>query len=195
MYIFMNTQKIKTLLAIYTPLYLQNKFKMLFIEKGKNSYIINPFQINQPKNITIYNNVYIGGGSTLSCFNGQLKIGNNTFVTRSLNIYCGEKIIIEDDVLIASYVLITDLSHGINPELKENYQKQQITTKPVFIGKGCWIGDKASILPGSHIGEKSVIAANSVVRGIIPAYSMVSGNPAIIIKSWDFHKNIWIKQV
>ena len=97
------------------------------------------------------------------------------------------------DVLIASYVLITDLSHGINPELKENYQKQQITTKPVFIGKGCWIGEKATILPGSHIGKKSFIAANSVVRGIIPAYSMVSGNPATIIKRWDFENKIWTK--
>jgi acetyltransferase-like isoleucine patch superfamily enzyme len=185
--------RIKKNLSMLIPQYLQNSVKLMWLKKGRNSYIIKPHRIDQPRNINIGEDVYLGDKSTLSCYNGFLSIGNNVFATRYLNIYCGEKIIIEDNVLISSFVLITDLSHGINPELEQNYQKQQITTKPVFIGRGCWIGDKASILPGSIIGHKAVIGSNSVVSGIIPPYTMAVGNPAKVVKRWDFDNKEWIR--
>lgn len=54
---------------------------------------------------------------------------------------------------------------------------------PVIIGKNVWIGDKATILPGVTIGDGSIIGANSVVTKDVPAYSVVAGNPAKIIKT------------
>lgn len=53
---------------------------------------------------------------------------------------------------------------------------------PVIIGDNVWIGDKATILPGVTVGEGAVIAANAVITKDVPAFSMVAGNPAIIIK-------------
>ena len=49
-----------------------------------------------------------------------------------------------------------------------------------------WIGDKATILPGVTIGDGVVVAANAVVTKDVPAYSVVGGNPARILKA--FHE-------
>lgn len=80
---------------------------------------------------------------------------------------------------------ITDNSHGETDydSLKMLPIKRPITSKgPVIIGNNVWIGDKATILPGVTIGDGSVIAANAVVTKDVPPYSVVGGNPAIVLK-------------
>lgn len=44
-----------------------------------------------------------------------------------------------------------------------------------------------------HIGEKSIIAAGSIVTHDVPDYVIAAGNPAKIIKKWDWENNEWIK--
>ena len=81
---------------------------------------------------------------------------------------------------------ITDNSHGETDydTLLQPPLMRLVTSKgPVIIGKDVWIGDKATILPGVTIGEGAVIAANSVVTKDVPAYSVVAGNPAKVIKT------------
>ena len=53
---------------------------------------------------------------------------------------------------------------------------------PVVIEDNVWIGEKASIMPGVHIGKGAIIAANSVVTHDVPAYAVVAGVPAKIVK-------------
>jgi maltose O-acetyltransferase len=62
----------------------------------------------------------------------------------------------------------------------ENFNK--IITKPVIIGKNCWITSRVIILPGVTIGDNVIVAAGSVVSKNIPSNVMVGGNPARIIK-------------
>lgn len=52
----------------------------------------------------------------------------------------------------------------------------------ITIGNSVWIGDKATILPAVTIGDGAVIAANTEVTKDVPAYSVVVGNPAKVIK-------------
>ena len=53
----------------------------------------------------------------------------------------------------------------------------------VIIGNNVWIGDKATILPGVKIGDGCIIAANTVVTKDVPPYSVVAGNPGVILKT------------
>lgn len=53
---------------------------------------------------------------------------------------------------------------------------------PIAIGDNVWIGDKATILSGVTIGDGAVVAANAVVTRDVPAYSVVAGNPARVVK-------------
>ncbi len=51
-----------------------------------------------------------------------------------------------------------------------------------YLNDNCWIGMRAMIMPGISVGEGAVVAANAVVTKDVPAYSIVAGNPAKIIK-------------
>ena len=104
------------------------------------------------------------------------------FIKISIN-----RIKIGEGVLTGKFVTITDNSHGnpndesesnISPVIRTVYSKGQ-----VIIGNNVWIGDKATILPNVKIGDGCAIGANSVVTKDIPAYSIVGGNPARIIKT------------
>ena len=66
-----------------------------------------------------------------------------------------------------------------------------ISVGGVTIENGVWIGNNVIILPNVTIGEKSIVGAGSVVTKSIPAYSVAVGNPAHVIKHFDFEANIW----
>lgn len=172
---------------------------------GNSSSIIHPTTtFKQHEHICFKGNVFIGENSKLLCwdrysYKGKkqqlypyIEIGNNVHITRNLTIQCAGKIIIEDDVLIASDVFIINYNHGINP-LEPNYLDNKLDSKEVIIHKGVWIGNNAIILPGVEIGEKSIIGAGSVVTKSIPDYCIAAGNPAIVIKKFDFEANKWVK--
>ena len=115
----------------------------------------------------------------------ELTIGKDCVFGAFNHITCTNRIMIGDRCLTGKWVTITDNSHGetTKDSLKIPPIKRRIYSKgPVIIGNNVWIGDKATILPGVTIGEGAVIAANSVVTMDVPAYSVVAGNPARIIK-------------
>lgn len=55
---------------------------------------------------------------------------------------------------------------------------------PVIIRKGAWVGVSATLLPGTELGECSVVSAGSTASGQIPAHCIVIGNPAQVIKQF-----------
>ena len=79
----------------------------------------------------------------------------------------------------------------MDPELRESYVKQPITTREVVVEEGCWIGSRVTLLPGVTIGKKSIIGTNSVVTKCIPSYSIAAGVPAKVIKRFDFSVHQW----
>lgn len=122
-----------------------------------------------------------------------IAIGRNCNIGYHFSILNASNVTIGDNVLIASHVLITSENHGMNPEMISYTRKHQpLVSEPVEIGDGCWIGENVCILPGVKIGKKSIIGAGSVVTKPIPAYSIAVGNPAKVIKKWEFDSHKWI---
>jgi acetyltransferase-like isoleucine patch superfamily enzyme len=91
-------------------------------------------------------------------------------------------ITIESRVNFGHQVKILTGSHDVKKFWKE---REKSLSRPVIIRTGAWIASFAIILPGTEIGEHSVVAAGSVVRGKVPPYTLVAGNPAQIVK--DLH--------
>ncbi len=57
------------------------------------------------------------------------------------------------------------------------------TIKPIIIGKNCWIGMNAIVLPEVELGDYTIVGANSVVtKSFSEGYCVIAGNPAKIIK-------------
>ncbi|WP_243403344.1 LbetaH domain-containing protein [Sphingobacterium haloxyli] len=126
-----------------------------------------------------------------------ITIGENVQINDFVHIGAVEKIIIKDNVLIASKVFITDHNHGnysgaYQDSPKSTPSSRPIISKPVVIESNVWIGEFVSVLPGVTIGEGSVIGTMSAVVRDIPPYSIAVGAPAKVIKKFDFKKNEWI---
>lgn len=122
------------------------------------------------------------GGRYFSPF---VKIGNNVSIESDCHISSINKIIIGDNVLMASFVYISDHSHGeiTRAELALPPLERPLYSKgPIIIGNNVWIGEKVCILPNVKIGNSAIIGANSVVTKDIPPYSVAAGSPAKVIK-------------
>lgn len=116
----------------------------------------------------------------------KITIGNNVSLNSDCHIGAINEIIIEDGVLIASKVFITDHYHGeITSEAVKipPFKRKLYSRGSVKIEKNVWIGEGVVILPNVIIGENSIIGANSVITKDIPKNSVVGGNPAKLIRT------------
>jgi acetyltransferase-like isoleucine patch superfamily enzyme len=84
--------------------------------------------------------------------------------------------------MISSAVTIRDTNHGTK-RIDIPMVKQDIETSPVTIGDDVWISHGAVILKGVNVGKGAVIAAGAVVTRNVPAYAMVGGVPARLIRN------------
>lgn len=104
----------------------------------------------------------------------------NSFIGRNCVITAKEKIIINDNCLIAEMVVIRDQDHIVDTVTYRAGEGFNI--KPIEIGKNVWIASKATILKGVTIGEHSVIAASAVITKDIPPCEVWSGVPGQFLK-------------
>lgn len=166
---------------------------------GKSSRICYPFTISHKELIEIGDHTTILENARMQVCperteeKGHIKIGSNCFVGYRFCILAGADVTIGNDVTMASNVCIVSENHGIDPESDICYGKQPLQTAPVKIGDGCWLGESVMIMPGVQVGEKSVIGGGAVVTKSIPAYSIAVGNPARVVKKYDFETHKWIK--
>lgn len=107
-----------------------------------------------------------------------VKIGADASLNPFIHMWAGGGIEIGDRTMIASHVAITSLTH--DPDSPTMYTS--LIAKPVRIANDVWIGTHAAILPGVTIGEHAVVAAGSVVLEDVPAYAVVAGVPAKIVR-------------
>ena len=146
----------------------QELLKDMFAEMGENCYIEPPFHSNWGgRNIHFGNNIYCNFNTTL---------------VDDTHIYVG------DNTMFGPNVTVATAGHPINADLREQgYQYNA----PVRIGKNCWIGAGALILPGVTIGDNVVIGAGSVVTKDIPSNVVAVGNPCRVLRQVGEKDNIY----
>jgi acetyltransferase-like isoleucine patch superfamily enzyme len=76
-------------------------------------------------------------------------------------------------------------------DISMNFLSQDLEIKQVVIGTNVWIGSNAVILLGVKIGDNSVIGAGSTVVEDIPSYCVAVGNPARVVKRYNFETKQW----
>lgn len=140
-----------------TPEGMKTRAKMLkemFLEIGEDCYIEPPFYAN------------------LGCWN--VKFGKGVYANFHLTMVDDGEITVGDYTLFGPNVTVATASHPFNHDLRSRGLQYNL---PVHIGKNCWIGSGALIMPGVTIGDNVIIGAGSVVTKDVPSGVIAFGNP------------------
>lgn len=115
---------------------------------------------------------FIGGDQVA----GQnLRVKTNTFINSGCMFYCGAPISIGERCNLAMQVMFCTATHEIG-EVSRRAGAPQFA--PIVVGDGCWIGARATILPGVTIGEGCIIAAGALVHRDCAPNGLYAGVPA-----------------
>lgn len=125
--------------------------------------------------------VFVGGPQLPE---SSFTLGNRTIILQLASINPTKPVTIGDDTGIGGHCLI--FTHGAWLNALDGYP---VTYEPVTLGKSVWLPWRVFVMPGTTIGDGSVIGANSLVQGTIPPCSLAVGSPAKVIRSApDFPK-------
>ena len=133
--------------------------KKMFAEIGEGCYIETPFHAN------------FGGA--------HVHFGKNIYANFNLTLVDDTHIYVGDNTMFGPNVTLATAGHPVLPELREKGYQFNI---PIHIGKNCWIGAGAIILPGITIGDNTVVGAGSIVTKDLPANVVAVGNPCRILR-------------
>ena len=159
----------------------------------KGITILNPKCLIVGKGVGIGSGTFIGPVTSYAgeFYSPLIVIGEGTWVGKNCSIASIDRVEIGRNVLFAGCVHITDHSHGFD-DINMPIAPQKLMSKgPVVIEDDCWLGFSCEILSGVHVGKHSIIAARAVVTKDVPPYSVVAGNPARIIKQYNFETKKW----
>ncbi len=167
-------------------------------------WFINPLVHNRGKRTTIcrmtrmdvlpFNRFVLGNDSTIEDFTtvnngvGDIIIGERTRIGLGCTLI--GPVTIGNDVMIAQNVVMSALNHKYEDE-RLPISQQGFTKNPIVVEDEVWIAANCVILSGVTIGKHAVVSAGSVVRRNVPAYSVVSGNPAQVIKKRNSQTKVW----
>lgn len=173
-------------------------YKLCFHHYGNHSLIIHPALLEGIQNISIgdrtfvYDQVWLAALPLVDNKHPELRIGDRCGIGHFNHIYATNRIILEDAVLTAGRVYISDSIHSYNNPDVPIKDQPICSTKEVIIGEGSWLGENVCVI-GASIGRHCVVGANSVVTHDVPDYCVVVGAPARIIKRYDFKTHEWVK--
>ena len=168
--------------------------KMLFC--GAQAFIQAPNRIDGLEFVSLGYASVIQRGSWLYCQSIDKNVPNLTIGARCVlgfnnHIAAVREVIIEDDVLTANNVYISDNFHDYR-EIDVPIIEQPILYKgAVRIGRGTWLGENTCVI-GVTIGRNCVIGANTVVTRDVPDYSVVVGAPGRVIRQYDHQQKRWV---
>ena len=149
------------------------------------------------------NNIYIGKNTLLSenvwlnvnhrnGFEKKIQIGNNCHIGLANYFSCGPSIVLKDYCFTGIDCHFLGSGHEINNPFVPYIASGLTEGASIEIGVNCWLTTSVTVLQGVKIGHGSVIGARSVVTSDIPPFSLAIGNPAKVIKRYDFLNSKWI---
>ncbi|TZF84992.1 acyltransferase [Pedobacter sp. BS3] len=143
-----------------------------------------------------FNRFSLGNRSVIEAFSvinngvGDVIIGDHSIIG------IGDVIIgpvkIGNNVMLAQHVVLSGLNHEYR-DINMPPKDQGVTTRQITIDDNVWIGANSIVTAGVHIGKHAVIGGGSVVTKDIPDHCVAAGNPAKVVKRYNFDTQSWEK--
>lgn len=163
----------------------QVKLNRKYHEAGAPNNMGGPEEFNIWGTIVFKGKCQIGtGGKIIVGLNGKLELGNDCNIMSACNICAYESVSIGDNLLVAHAAQIFDTGFHFVADMNTSRVKARGT--PVVIGNDCWVCNSATIMGGSYLPDKTIVASHSLVNKNlkdIPTRSLIAGIPAKLIKS------------
>ncbi len=161
-----------------------------FHKKGKGTTICQRTRID----VLPFQNFSIGNYSTIEDFAtinngvGAVSIGDNSRIGIG-NVIIGP-VTIGNNVILAQNIVMSGLNHNYtNVDIPIYLQGETVAN--ITIEDDCWIGANVVITAGVTIGKHSVVAGGAVVTKDIPSFCVAVGNPARVVKRYNFETKGW----
>jgi len=174
-------KNIRSIIKFDIKIYNNGKIKL-----GKNILIERGCVIHVQKDcyLEIEDNVFIGKDSEINVEN-KIFIGENTSIQSRANIFGNVEIL--SNCIIGPNVYMSSMKHIFSNQAHQLIRKQDESfaakhSNHIIINEDCFIGINVFIKPGITVGRGSVIGANSNILQNVEPYSVISGNPAKLIK-------------
>ena len=158
--------------------------------------------LRNPELMEIGNDVIVHKDVWLHAYSGEhhehgstVSIGDRCLIGRRSHISGRNSIVIGADVIVSAGVLIQDHGHAYTDVTRTIREQGIVPGGRIRIGQGCWIGQGAAIIcPEGELvlGRNCVVAANAVVTKSASDNSVISGNPARVVKQYDPTKGVWV---
>ena len=147
---------------------------------GRNFRVNGSLSLRGPGSVTFGDDIVINGHVTpwTQSREARIVIGNNVMLG-STRFGCVQEIIIGDDCLLASAQFTDTDFHSIRADRRTG--DAPVRVAPVRLERNVWIGENAAILPGTVIGENSVVGFAAVCMRSYPANVVILGNPGKVV--------------
>ncbi|WP_231459341.1 DapH/DapD/GlmU-related protein [Pedobacter sp. Leaf132] len=161
-------------------------------KRGKRSII----RFNTRLDVFPFNEFQLGDNSVIESFTtinngvGNVIVGSKTIIGMS-NVIIGP-VKIGNNVMLAQNIVVSGLNHGYE-DVNISPAFQKVSCKDITIADDVWIGANSVITAGVSLGRHCIIGAGSVVTKDVPEFSIAVGNPAKVIKKYNFTTSTWEK--
>lgn len=159
---------------------------------GRDTVMRRPFRVFNSRWVTIGSNTWVGPRATLHPIleyagvqhGGQILIGSSVYIGSDVSIVGIGRIELGDGCVLSDHVYISDSAHGFDPTGPPIMDQPLASKGPITIGRNCFLGYRSAILPGVTLGERCIVGTNAVVTKSFPAYSVIGGVPARLIRTY-----------
>ncbi|MEB0140841.1 MULTISPECIES: acyltransferase [unclassified Undibacterium] len=158
-------------------------------------YVAFSVSSNEWSRVAIGKDVQIHRG-TLLHINGlsnatQIKIDSRVFIGQNCYFSAGKLISLGHDSLIGASCRFLGAGHVYSDPQVPYAKAKVVSYGEIVLEPNCWVGTGSTLVGDVHIGFGAVIAASSLVRGVVPPLSLVAGSPSQIRKLFNWHTKEW----
>ncbi len=184
-----NLRNLQRQVSVATSTRLLRRFSVKFLAGMQNRIYL-----------SVGENCMLNAEIIFESLEGEVRIGNRTYIGNDTSIISRNRITIGNDVTMAWGIMVYDhnshsfdwrqranvvkhfyLTYG-TPNCFEQNDWSDVASAPITISDRAWVGFGAVILKGVTIGEGAVVGACSVVTRNVEPYTVVAGNPAVLVR-------------